>query len=72
MQQVQDQLDFNIDTPSDEELKDMFQNEFCRFKKEFMARPVVPYSKLKGSGKASPDLKQARKAQRRARRANRV
>jgi hypothetical protein len=58
MQQVQDRLDFKIDTPSDEELKKRFREE-----RDYGAVSSTPKSMLSRNKR-----KRQRKAQKKARR----
>ena len=69
MQQVQDQVGFEIETPSDNALRARYQMEQLR---EAMQDIAVPNRLLNGSGKVSKGLKRARKAQRLARAKNRA
>lgn len=67
MQQVQDQIGFKIDTPSDEELLRRFRDDKESSIEKFVTRSASP--KLKPS---KSQLKKERKAKRKARAKQRV
>ena len=63
MQQAQDQLNFKIDTPSDEQLREMHKSKDDSFLSEFFDKPHSrPPIKFSSSGTKN-QKKRARKAE---------